>query len=356
MTKVTDDFYIDPQDLPKNIPPDIDKYIPKDSEPYDCDPKSGLIKAVNLAIYLRRPLLLEGEAGCGKTRLARAVAYKLGLPYYRWDVRSNSKAQDGLYTYDAILRLHDVQIQNVQIQKLGKLPEEETNNPQDSQKNQGEETTKRDPSNPIDYRKLGALGKAFAFQGCPSVVLIDEIDKASIDFPNDLLTVLDEPWKFTISETGETIKATHKPIVIITSNREKGNLPAPFLRRCIYFYIEFPKDRLEEIIKAHDEKANDEKANKAKQDDESKKAEQRDEEDIVDRGIKCFLKIREDESLVKKPGTSEFLDWLEALRNFDGEIVNIAEQLTKDSPIPYKELLFKHSEDWLKDWKVSFHE
>ena len=346
MSKVTEDFYIDPKYQRKDIPSDIKDDIPKEPEPYYCDPKSGLIKAVNLAIYLRRPLLLEGEAGCGKTRLAKAVAYKLGLPYYRWDVRSNSKAQDGLYTYDAILRLHDVQIQ-----QLGNPSEPKTNTPQDSQKNQGEETTKRDPSNPEEYRNLGALGKAFDFKGCPSVVLIDEIDKASIDFPNDLLTVLDEPWKFTIPETGETIEATehNRPIVIITSNREKGNLPAPFLRRCIYFYIEFPKEQLSEIVKAHDEKANQAKRVEGK----SKKAKPKDEEDIVERGIKCFLKIREDESLVKKPGTSEFLDWLEALRNFDGEIVNIAEQLNKGKPLPHKELLFKHSEDWLKDWKVS---
>lgn len=346
MSKVTDDFYIDPKYKLKDIPSVIKDDILQEPEPYYCDSRSGLIKAVNLAIYLRRPLLLEGEAGCGKTRLAKAVAYKLGLPYYRWDVRSNSKAQDGLYTYDAILRLHDVQIQ-----KLDNPTEGTSNNPQDSQKNQAEEKTKRDPSNPKKYRKLGALGKAFDFKGSPSVVLIDEIDKASIDFPNDLLTVLDEPWKFTIPETGETIEATehNRPIVIITSNREKGNLPAPFLRRCIYFYIEFPKEQLSEIVKAHDEKAN-----KIKQVNESKEAEQSDEEDIVDPAIKCFLKIREDESLVKKPGTSEFLDWLEALRNFDGEIVNIAKQITKGSPIPHKELLFKHSEDWLKDWRVSY--
>ena len=345
MSKVTDDFYIDPKYQLKNIPEDIKDDIPQEPEPYYCDAKSGLIKAVNLAIYLRRPLLLEGEAGCGKTRLAKAVAYKLGLPYYRWDVRSNSKAQDGLYTYDAILRLHDVQIQ-----QLGKPLEHQTKQPQYNQKNQETKPAQRNPSNPKDYRTLGALGKAFHFQECPSVVLIDEIDKASIDFPNDLLTVLDEPWKFIIPETGETIEATehNRPIVIITSNREKGNLPAPFLRRCIYFYLEFPKDQLREIVQAHDLKAN-----QAPQVDQKKKAQPRDEGDIVARGIECFLKIREDDSLVKKPGTSEFLDWLEALRNFDGEIVNIAEQLAKDSPLPHPELLFKHSEDWLKDWRVS---
>jgi MoxR-like ATPase len=349
MSKVTDDFYIDPKYQLKNIPPEIEDDIPKEEEPepYDCDPKSGLIKAVNLAIYLRRPLLLEGEAGCGKTRLARAVAHKLRLPYYRWDVRSNSKAQEGLYTYDAILRLHDVQIQ-----KLDKPPEEETYNPQASQKYQGEETTKRDPSNPKDYRKLGALGKAFDFKDCPSVVLIDEIDKAGIDFPNDLLTVLDEPWKFTIPETGETIEANedNQPIVIITSNREKGNLPAPFLRRCIYFYIKFPEDRLQEIVKSHDEKVK-----KAQQVEATSTLKQQNEGNIVDLAIKCFLEIRKEKSLVKKPGTSEFLDWLKALRSFDGEILNIAEQLTEGIPLPHRELLFKHSEDWLKDWQVKLH-
>ncbi|NCR42412.1 MAG: MoxR family ATPase [Microcystis aeruginosa W13-11] len=338
MSKVTDNFYIDPKYQLKEIPSEIKDDIPKqeEPEPYDYDPKSGLIKAVNLAIYLRRPLLLEGEAGCGKTRLARAVAHKLRLPYYRWDVRSNSKAQDGLYTYDAILRLHDVQIQ-----KLDRPPEMEPNNPQNSQKNQGEKTNKRDPSKPEDYRKLGALGKAFDFKSCPSVVLIDEIDKAGIDFPNDLLTVLDEPWKFTIPETGETIEATegNYPIVIITSNREKGNLPAPFLRRCIYFYIKFPEGRLREIVKAHDEKAK-----QAKQD----------EGDIIDRAIDCFLEIRKEKSLVKNPGTSEFLDWLKALRTFDGEVPDVAKQLTEGMPLPHRELLFKHSEDWLKDWEVKF--
>lgn len=351
MSKVTDDFYIDPhyqlsEDQLKNIPEDVKKAIPQTPEPYYCDSKSGLIKAVNLAIYLRRPLLLEGEAGCGKTRLARAVAHKLQLPYHRWDVRSNSKAQDALYTYDAILRLHDVQIE-----QLPKSSEEETHKPQDNPQNKEKETKKRDPSNPKDYRTLGALGKAFDFKESPSVVLIDEIDKASIDFPNDLLTVLDEPWKFTIPETGETIAATehNRPIVIITSNREKGNLPAPFLRRCIYFYLEFPKNQLQQIVDTHDLESN-----QAQQVEKGKKAQAKDTKDIVTRAIECFLKIREDDSLVKKPGTSEFLDWIEALRSFDAEIVNIAEQLiTKNNPIPYPELLFKHSEDWLKDWKIS---
>lgn len=298
-----DEFYIDPKYQPKTTVAEV----PKEPEPYLAEPE--LIRAVNLAIYLRRPLLLEGEAGCGKTRLAKAVAYKLGLPYYRWDVRSNSKAQDGLYEYDAILRLHDVQIQQAQKSVLNT----QTN-------------PKRDPSNPQDYRNFGALGKAFNIKECPAVVLIDEIDKADVDFPNDLLTVLDDPWRFTIRETGETIKAEHKPIIIITSNREKGNLPTPFLRRCIYFFLEFPQSRLQEIVDEH---------NKIK----------KEEETLVERAVERFIKIRQDKSLVKKPGTSEFLDWIGTLRNF-GTLPDKLEQLNSEQSVLYRELLFKHRQDW----------
>lgn len=163
---------------------------PNRPEPYVAP--SELIEAVNLAIFLRRPLLLEGEAGCGKTRLARTVAYELGLPYYTWSVRSTSRAQEGLYTYDAILRLHDVHTRQIEAPINVAVP------------------SQRDPRNPQHYRKFGALGKAFSLTDCPAVVLIDEIDKADIDFPNDLLTVLDEPWRFDIPETGEIITASGK--------------------------------------------------------------------------------------------------------------------------------------------------
>jgi len=168
----------------------------------------ALKKAVNLAIYLRRPLLLEGDAGCGKTRLAYSVAYELGLPLYRWDVRSSTKAQDGLYEYDAILRLHDVEVQRRRGTPFPP-PEEEEAEDDISPVN-------RNPGNPKHYRTFGPLGKAFRLrdgQGPareghhPVVVLIDEIDKADLDFPNDLLTVLDDPWAFSIRETGETITA-----------------------------------------------------------------------------------------------------------------------------------------------------
>jgi MoxR-like ATPase len=290
---------------PSRRPPNAHLNSPSQPEPYLVNPE--LVKAVNLAIYLKRPLLLEGEAGCGKTRLAPAVAYELGLPFYRWDVRSTSNAQDGLYEYDAILRLHDVQTQKL------------------------EASASRDPRQPEDYRTLGALGKAFALQDCPAVVLIDEIDKADIDFPNDLLAVLDEPWQFTIRETNETIKAAHQPIVLISSNKEKGNLPAPFLRRCLYYFMEFPDDpqQLQDIVTAHYQ------------------SQPTPPTDLVEVAITRFLQVRQEGGLFKKPGTSEFLDWLKALISFEENPYPIA-ALAPDQPLPYRELLLKLRADWQK--------
>ncbi|MGC9395377.1 MAG: AAA family ATPase [Anaerolineae bacterium] len=292
----------------KEQPKDQNEDVPNTPEPYIASPE--LIRAVNLAIYLRRPLLLEGEAGCGKTRLARAVAYELRLPFYRWDVRSTSKAREGLYTYDAILRLHDVQV-----------------------KQQGGETgTKRDPANPKDYRRFGPLGKAFRVADRPALVLIDEIDKADLDFPNDLLAVLDDPWKFQIPETDEPISISNpdlRPIVFITSNKEKGNLPAPFLRRCIYFFLKFPDEQLEAIVNAHyrDKKGPD--------------------AGLIKAAAAKFLDVRQDAALFKKPGTSEFLDWVEALRGFalPGEK---PPTVSPETLPPYPSLLFKLRADWLK--------
>jgi MoxR-like ATPase len=273
---------------------------------------------VNLAIYLGRPLLLEGEAGCGKTRLASAVAYELGLPFYRWDVRSTSKAKEGLYSYDAVLRLHDVQARNV------------------------EPTLERKPSDPTCYRTWGALGKAFQVEDRPAVVLIDEIDKADLDFPNDLLAVLDEPWAFEIPETGETgdkkIQATHMPIVIITSNKEKGDLPVPFLRRCIYYYVKFPDnaEQLKKIVDAHYQA-------RAKSVRPGKKPGSK----LFQAAANRFLELRSKGGLFKNPGTSEFLDWLDALQSFNDKPYS-ASQLKSDSTIPHPELLFKLRGDWLK--------
>jgi MoxR-like ATPase len=302
-------YHGNPKRRPKNSHPDS----PPNPEPYIAPPE--LITAVNLAIHLQRPLLLEGEAGCGKTRLAPAVAYELGLPFYRWDVRSTSQAQDGLYQYDAILRLHDVQIQ-----KLG----------QPLAQDSGE--SQRNPSDPKCYRKFGALGKAFQLADCPAVVLIDEIDKADIDFPNDLLAVLDEPWQFAIPETGEELTAKHPPIVIITSNKEKGNLPAPFLRRCLYYFVEFPSQkRLKEIVEIH--YRGNETASPAT--------------DLVEAATERFLKVRQEGGLFKPPGTSEFLDWLAALQSFEPKPYS-AEKLAQEKPLPYRELLFKLRADWQK--------
>ena len=294
-------YKLDPK--PSTAHPDA----PKQPEPYIAgDP---LIKAVNLAIFLRRPLLLEGEAGCGKTRLASDIAYDLGLPLYRWDIRSDTKAQEGLYKYDAILRLHDVQTREV-------TPE-----------------AKRNPSDATKYRDFGALGKAFLVDDRPAVVLIDEIDKADVDFPNDLLAVLDDPWSFEVRETQEPpIIAKHKPIVIITTNKEKSNLPAPFLRRCIYHFVEFPKDKLKEIVEIHYQ-VKKEKAPSA---------------NLIDAAVSRFTAIREAQNLFKSPGTSEFLDWLNALQKFDAQPYTAKELAKPEHPIPYRELLFKIKQDWQK--------
>ena len=283
---------------------------PKNPEPYVAG--NELIQAVNLAILLERPLLIEGEAGCGKTCLAKAVAYELGYPFYRWDVQSTSKVRDGLYNYDAVLRLHDVQTSKVDVEK------------------------KRDPSKSVDYLDYGALGKAFVSDR-PAVVLIDEIDKADLDFPNDLLGVL-EDWKFSIPETREIIASQHKPIVIITSNKEKGNLPAPFLRRCLYFYLEFPTtpEALENIVKSHYDVRSQTNLP---------------EPELITEAVAGFLKIRENQSLYKKPGTSELLDWLKALESYLAkpfDAVQLKSQLQESETVPYPEVLFKHRNDWLK--------
>ncbi len=308
---------------PELRPENPHKDSPTHPEPYVVSHE--LKKAVNLAIYLRRPLLLEGDAGCGKTCLASAVAYELGLPLYRWDIRSTTKAQDGLYEYDAILRLHDVQTQKVE---LPSVEETETDEDEDGQR------INRNPSKPKHYRNFGALGKAFRLKDCPAVVLIDEIDKADLDFPNDLLAVLDKPWEFRIKETGETITATHEPIVIITSNKEKGNLPAPFLRRCLYHYLDFPNDKkqLQEIIEKHYQIRQEETPPIA----------------LVKNAIARFLDIRNEGGLFKKPGTSEFLDWLKALHKFDSKPYDGAQLAAEDKLLPYPELLFKLQQDWKK--------
>lgn len=280
-----------------------------------------LIRAVNLAIFLGRPLLIEGEAGCGKSRLARAVAYEMGLPFYSWSVRSTSKAQDGLFQYDALLRLYDVQMHHsIWQNQAGNNP---TDNPEEKAK------LLRDPRDPGFYYTLGPLGHAFRLKECPGVVLIDEIDKADLDFPNDLLAVLDEPWSFTLPENQEEIAATHVPIVIITSNKEKGNLPFPFLRRCLYHYVEFPSPAiLKEIVRKHHEEKQPPPVS------------------LVEAAINRFQQLRESGNLHKKPGTSEFLDWVKALHEFDPDMECEEQLRDENARNPYPEVIFKLRADW----------
>jgi MoxR-like ATPase len=295
-------------------------------KPYIAQP--GLAQAVNLAIRLKRPLLLEGEAGCGKTLLAYDIACEIGLPFYTWHVRSTSKVQDGLYSYDAILRLHDVQIA-----KMSSTSSSPKRNPEDPNTSL---SPKRNPEDPNTYLKLKALGKAFKLENCPAVILIDEIDKADIDFPNDLLSILDD-YKFDIPEINETVEAKHTPIIIITSNKEKGNLPAPFLRRCIYYFVEFPdKKFLQQIVDEHYKDAQQGFSN----------PQQKNFVNLSKAAIDKFVEIRKKDLLHKKPGTSEFLDWLNMLQSFDSKPYD-STLLETTSTIPYPELLFKLRADWM---------
>ena len=309
-------FTGDPQKRPKKVHKDS----PKETDPYVAD-ELELKQAINLAIYLQRPLLLEGEAGCGKTRLAEAVAYELGLPFYRWDIRSTSLAKEGLYEYDALLRLHDVQTRQV------------------------DPTIGRDPSKSENYLRYGALGSAFQESDCPAVVLIDEIDKADLDFPNDLLTVLDAPWMFRIPEVSidgkpqEVGPAQHPPIVIITSNREKGYLPLPFLRRCVYYYMKFPdRSNLQRIVEAHYGVDISETKSSLKSGFDSA---------FANAAIDKFIGLRDAGNLFKNPGTSEFLDWLDAMMQFGKADTLLPLLRSLDSKqLPFREVLFKVQKDW----------
>ncbi len=276
----------------------------EDSQKYGIAPylpSPDLINVVNLTIYLeKRPLLLKGEPGCGKTRLAEAVAHELGLPLVTWYIKSTSKARDGLYTYDAVKRLHDAQLV-----RMGK----------ESQSN---------VDNLDNYINKGGLGRAFENEK-RTVVLIDEIDKADIDFPNDLLRELDEQ-KFIIEETGELIKAKYPPIVFITSNDEK-DLPDAFLRRCLFYYVKFPKDnQLKNIVKAHFFQLSD---------------------DLIEEAVKRFMELRkqmEQGKSGKKATTSELLDWFAVLQQFPQD--EILQELK--SKIPFPEVLLKKWEDHLR--------
>ncbi|MGB5778137.1 MAG: MoxR family ATPase [Allopontixanthobacter sediminis] len=257
--------------------------------------------AVNAAVTLRRPLLVKGEPGTGKTVLAHEVAKAMGAPLIEWNIKSTTKAQQGLYEYDAVARLRD-----------GQLGEERVH----------------DISN---YIKKGKLWEAFTSPELP-VLLIDEIDKADIEFPNDLLQELDR-MSFDVYETKERIEAKDRPVMIITSNNEK-ELPDAFLRRCFFHYIKFPdRDTMREIIDVHFPDI---------------------QKILVSKAMDIFYEIREVPGLKKKPSTSELLDWLKLLLNEDMPLEVLQDRDPAKAIPPMHGALLKNEQDVMLFERLAF--
>src|SRR6187549_1308852 len=251
-----------------------------------------LTVAVNAAVTLERPLLVKGEPGTGKSVLAEEIARSLNAPLIEWHIKSTTKAQQGLYEYDAVSRLRDSQLGDARVSDIG------------------------------NYIKRGKLWEAFTHAERP-VLLIDEIDKADIEFPNDLLLELDR-MEFHVYETGETIKAAKRPIVMITSNNEK-ELPDAFLRRCFFHYIKFPDiDTMNQIVEVH-----------------FPGIKQR----LVQEAMRIFFEVRQVPGLKKKPSTSELLDWLKLLLSEDITAETLRERDPRKLIPPLHGALLKNEQD-----------
>ena len=248
--------------------------------------------AVNAAITLERPIIVKGEPGTGKTMLAHEVAEAIGAEIITWHIKSTTKAQQGLYEYDAVTRLRDSQLGDEKVKDIK------------------------------NYISKGKLWHAFESDKRP-VLLIDEIDKADIEFPNDLLLELDK-MEFFVYETGETIKAKNRPIVIITSNNEK-ELPDAFLRRCFFHYIKFPDaDTMEEIVNVHFPEI---------------------KQDLIREAFQIFYDMREVPGIKKKPSTSELIDWLKLLMTDDVDAKTLKEKDPKKLIPPLHGALLKNEQD-----------
>jgi MoxR-like ATPase len=248
--------------------------------------------AVNAAITLERPLLIKGEPGTGKTLLAEEIARSIGAPLISWHIKSTTKAQQGLYEYDAVSRLRDSQLGDTRVSDIR------------------------------NYIKRGKVWDAFVADERP-VLLIDEIDKADIEFPNDLLLELDR-MEFFVYETSETVRARRRPIVVITSNNEK-ELPDAFLRRCFFHYIRFPDaETMNAIVEAHYPGI---------------------KKRLVQEALRIFFDVRDAPGLKKKPSTSELLDWLKLLLNEDVSAETLRERDPKKLIPPLHGALLKNEQD-----------